>query len=130
MQWFYDLALAMYLTKRARKTKATLCRRKSDGTLWVASSPQDMGYAMRGLFSGKVSWHFARVRIWRGVPVVSPRVFWSFTQSYHCGETQWDDSDIEFIARMLKAFDYQTDPITLMQQVGLRILQQRQLQET
>jgi len=75
-----DLALAAYLRRRASKQKATLCRRKSDGTLWAASSPQDIGYAMRGLFSKAPGWHFARVRIWRGLPIVAPRVFWCFDQ--------------------------------------------------
>lgn len=75
-----DWALAVYLRRRASKRKATLCRRKSDGTLWAANSPQDMGCAMRGLFSGG-SWFFARVRIWRGLPIVSPRIFWHFNRN-------------------------------------------------
>jgi hypothetical protein len=78
--WIADWKLARYLEQRTRKRKATICRRKSDGTLWAASSPQNMGLAMRGLFNGKAGWHFARVRIWRGVPVVAPRLFWAFDQ--------------------------------------------------
>jgi hypothetical protein len=78
--WFADRKLAGYLTQRTRKRKATICRRKSDGTLWAASSPQNMGLAMRGVFTGMAGWHFVRVRIWRGVPVVAPRLFWAFNQ--------------------------------------------------
>lgn len=79
--WCQDRALAKYLGDRTRKRETTICRRKSDGTLWAASHPQNFGLAMGGLFSGRAGWHFARVRIWRGLPVVAPRLFWAFNQS-------------------------------------------------
>jgi hypothetical protein len=81
MGWREDWALARYLEWRTKKRKATICRRRSDGTLWAASSPQNMGIAMRGLFNGKAGWHFVKVRIWRGLPVVSPKTFWAFNES-------------------------------------------------
>jgi hypothetical protein len=79
--WCELRALASYLKDRTRKRETTICRRKSDDTLWAASHPQNFGLAMGGLFSGKAGWHFSRVRIWRGVPIVAPRLFWSFNQS-------------------------------------------------
>lgn len=77
-QFLADFALARYLNRRARKRECILCRRKSDGSLWAASAPQNFAYAMRGLFLRKRadSFHFVRARIWNGVPVISPRVFW------------------------------------------------------
>lgn len=78
--WLRDWALARYLLQRTRRRKTTICRRKSDGTLWAASHPQNFGLAMRGLFDGKAGWHFARVRIWRGLPIVAPRLFWAFNK--------------------------------------------------
>ena len=55
--------------------------RKSDGTMWAAGSPQDMGLAMAALQArdkNKLEFHFYKVRIWRGVPIVSKKVFWIF----------------------------------------------------
>lgn len=78
--WIADLALARYVRKRASKHKTTICRRRSDRSLWAATAPQNAGYAMRGMFSGKSSWHFAKVRFWRGLPIVSPKVFWTFNE--------------------------------------------------
>jgi hypothetical protein len=79
-RWAATLALARYISRRAQKRKATICRRRSDGTLWAASSPQNIGIAMRGLFTKAPLWHFAKVRIWRGLPIVSRKVFWSFSE--------------------------------------------------
>ena len=71
-------ALARYLTNRTQRRSATICLRRSDGTLWAASSPQNIGLAMRGLLDGTAGFHFAKVRIWRGVPIVSRKTFWAF----------------------------------------------------
>jgi hypothetical protein len=46
----------------------------------LASSPQNIGIAMRGIFSKAPTWHFAKVRVWRGVPVVSRKLFWAFSE--------------------------------------------------
>lgn len=72
-----DWALTKLLRGATRET--TICRRKSDGTLWAASSPQRLDYAMRGLGGGKASFHFVRVRVWRGIPIVSPKLMWRFS---------------------------------------------------
>jgi len=79
--WLNDLALARYLNRKAKARTVMFCRRTFDNTLWAASSPQNMGLAMVGVFSGKAHFHFAKVRVWRGVPIVSRKVFWNFTQS-------------------------------------------------
>lgn len=75
-----DYALARYLSVRSRKRDFTLCKRRSDGTLWAASSPQNVGRVMAGILSRKAGWHFVKVRKWRGLYIVSPKVFWSFDQ--------------------------------------------------
>lgn len=76
--WFTDLALARYLKRRAEKRKTKLVYRKTDGTLWAASCPQNMGYAMRALFAKdqRHSFFLARCRKWRGLLIVSRKVFW------------------------------------------------------
>lgn len=103
MGWFRDLALWQYLRRRTRKKRTTICKRRTDGSLWAASSPQCIGFAMRGLFSDAPGWHFARVRIWRGIPIVSPRVFWTFSE--------WGKFDIvqEQPAFWLKAWPYDVE---------------------
>lgn len=53
-----------------------IIRRKSDCTLWAASSPQNFGLAMSGLTARKSQWHFVRLREWRGLLIAAPRVFW------------------------------------------------------
>ena len=73
---FRDLALANYLERKTWKRDTHICRRISDGSLWAASSPQNLALAMAGLFSGEARWHFARAREWRGLLIVSPRTFW------------------------------------------------------
>lgn len=69
-------ALSRFLRRKAWKRDATMICRLSDGSLWAASSPQNMGYAMRGLFSGKSRWHFVKAREWRRRAIVSPKVIW------------------------------------------------------
>jgi hypothetical protein len=76
MRFLGDWAFARYLHRRATKRSATICRRRLDGTLWAASSPQNFGLAMCGLYDGTSGWHLAKVRIWRGVPIVSRKTFW------------------------------------------------------
>lgn len=72
-----DWLLRWALRKRAGQPhRKRVCRRVSDGSLWVAGHPEDFGLAMRGLFSGKGSWHFYKARYWRGLLIASPRVFW------------------------------------------------------
>lgn len=72
---------ALYgISRKTKKRRTTICRRRSDGTLWAASSPQNFGLAMSGLFNGKTGWHFAKVRQWRGRTIVSPKTFWAFTE--------------------------------------------------
>lgn len=78
--WIHKIALAHLVHRRCERRSITLCRRKADGSLWAASSPQNFGAAMSGIFSGKPQWHFVKVRIWQGVPIVAPRVFWSFQE--------------------------------------------------
>jgi hypothetical protein len=73
-----DWAFARYMSRRTTKRSSVICRRKSDGSLWASSSPQNFGLAMRGLVNGTAGWHFAKVRIWRGVPIISRKVFWAF----------------------------------------------------
>lgn len=92
-----DWMLARYLSRRCRKRKTTICRRRSDDTLWAGSSPQNMGYAMRGLFSKKPNFHFAAVTIWRGVPIVVPKIFWAFD-----GHGQFDIMEKDATAYWLK----------------------------
>lgn len=76
--WFADLALARYLRRRTDKRKTKLVYRKADGTTWAASCPQHIGYAMRSLFAKdrRHSFFMARCRKWRGVLIVSRKVFW------------------------------------------------------
>lgn len=74
-----DWALARYLARRCWRRDLVLIRRKGDGTLWAAGHPQAVGHALRGLFDRdwpRGSWHFYRVREWRGLLVASRRVFW------------------------------------------------------
>lgn len=71
-----DWALARYLRRRTKGREARIVRRKADGALFAASSPQNFVYAMDGLFTGKAGFHFAKVRIWRGLPIVSRKIFW------------------------------------------------------
>jgi hypothetical protein len=77
-QIFANLALARYLRRRCVKRETKLVERKADGLLFAASSPQNIDYAMRGLFSRdpRKVYHLARCRKWRGLLVVSRRVFW------------------------------------------------------
>jgi hypothetical protein len=73
--------VARLLKRRTlRRDDERLIRRRSDGSLWVAGCPQRFGYAMRGLFGRRWpsgSFHFYRVREWRGLHVASRRVFWT-----------------------------------------------------
>lgn len=71
-----DWLLARYLARRCNKSVRHFVRRKADGTLWAAGSPQSLSYAMAGLFNGRAHFHFQRVRIWKGLPIVSRKVFW------------------------------------------------------
>ena len=77
-RWCADHKLATYIKARAAIRPMRLTRRRSDGSLWVASSPQDMGLAMRGLFSRKRDggFFFIKTREWRGLLVASPKLFW------------------------------------------------------
>lgn len=76
--WFANWLLARYMAKRCAKRKTKLVIRKSDGVYFAASSPQNLGYAMRGLFAKdeRSTYFFARVRVWRGLLVISRKVFW------------------------------------------------------
>lgn len=69
------------IRRRASTRSATICRRLADESLWAASSPQNFGLAMAGMFSGKSGWHFCKARQWRGVWLIDPKVFWSFNQN-------------------------------------------------
>ena len=74
--------VARYLERRCdKRPDSRLIRRKADGTLWAAGSPQNFAYAMRGLVASMAgrrvdSFHFYRVREWRGLLVAAKRVFW------------------------------------------------------
>ena len=75
-KFFGDLALARYLGRRCKKRPSRMICRRRDGTVWAAHSPQNFGYAMLGLFRKRGSFHFVKVRRWRGLFIVSPRIFW------------------------------------------------------
>ena len=60
--------------QRPRQHK--LIKRKSDGSFWVAGSPQNFGLAMSGLFSGDRDFHFYKTRNHDGRWIFSPRIFW------------------------------------------------------
>lgn len=73
--------VARYLGRRCTYRDARrLIRRNSDGTLWAPGCPQNFAYAMADLlvrFPPRSSFHFYRVREWRGVWVASRKVFWN-----------------------------------------------------
>lgn len=74
-----DWALANLLKRRCTRTEARVIRRRSDGALFIAGCPQDFGYAMRGLFTPgwpRASFHFYRLREFKGLMVASRKVFW------------------------------------------------------
>jgi hypothetical protein len=82
-----DWQLARYLARRCTKrTERWLIRRRSDGTLWAGGTAQNFAYAMRGLFiKRRLTFHFWRVREWRGLHIASRRVFW-----IPAGEAEFD----------------------------------------
>lgn len=75
-----DWLLARLLHRRCRRCPDQwLIERKADGSLWAAGASQNLGYAMRALFAQRRwsgDWHFYRVRMWKGIPVASRKVFW------------------------------------------------------
>jgi hypothetical protein len=45
--------------------------------LFIAAAPQNMGLAIAGMFSSNLPTHwFQRVKLWRGVMIVSQKTFW------------------------------------------------------
>lgn len=74
-----DWTVARLLQRRTTRVTGRIIRRLADGSLWAAGCPQNFGYAMAGLFTPgwpNGSFHFFRVREWRGLLVASPKVFW------------------------------------------------------
>jgi hypothetical protein len=74
-----DWQLARFLERRAqRRDDGWLIRRESDGSTWTAGSAQNLGYAMRAMFSRnpRDDFHFYRVRRWHGLLIASRKVFW------------------------------------------------------
>lgn len=91
--WF-DWRLAVFLRRKTTKrTGKQLIQRKSDGSLWIAGCPQNIGYAMRGLFNKNPGWHFYRARKWRGLFIASRRVFWL----PNSGEFTWPQNVTAFL---------------------------------
>lgn len=77
--WLRDWAIARLLQRRTQRYQEQhIIRRKSDGALFAAGCPQNFAYAMRGMFDrkGLDSFFFYRVRIWHGLIIAAPRVFW------------------------------------------------------
>lgn len=74
---FRECGVSLLLRRRTKTRPDTpVIQRKSDGSLWVAGAPANFGYAMRGMFSGNAGYHFYRARMWRGLLITSPRIFW------------------------------------------------------
>lgn len=63
-----------------------IVKRRSDGSLWRGSYPDDFGHAMQGLFSGKSHYYFRSIR-------KLPRQWWQRKDRWEDTGDIWEHGD-------------------------------------